>query len=289
MARITPSIAARAIEQTYPWAKERADGVGGSVEVLGADHAATIGMILAIVDAIPDELLPFDTEGHLAIVASVGAMRSALQNWSSGAHPSHVVHLRPLPAIGGEQPVVAILKVLRHCPDEAPSNGVSGIEFVSDPQARQSIRTDISVAHRALGNGEYKAATVLAGSVIEALLLWAIGQLKPELFMSAIENANAERLERKWRIVSKAAPEFWSLAEFIDVALAAKLIDETTAVNLRLSNDYRNLIHPGRVLRSGDDASLATALSALGGMERLIEVLSRRSEIAKRGAIVTEI
>ena len=275
MARITPSVVARAIENTYPWASERADGKGGSVEILGPDQSATIGMILALVDAIPDELLPFDTDGYLAIVAGVGAMRSALQNWSSGAHPGFLVQLRPLVAIGGEQPVVAILKALRRCPDEAPNQSTSGVNFVADEQARRSIRTDMSVAHRALGNGEYKAATVLAGSVIEALLLWALKRLEKKNLASSIHEANGKRAERKGQPVSKKEPEYWTLAEFIDVASAATIIDETTATNLRLSNDYRNLIHPGRVLRSGDDASLATALSALGGMERLVEILSR--------------
>jgi hypothetical protein len=46
--------------------------------------------------------------------------------------------------------------------------------FLNDPDLAEALRADIATASSALRNGEWKAATVLSGSVIEALLLWAL-------------------------------------------------------------------------------------------------------------------
>lgn len=266
----------QAIEQTYPWAKEIAEGRGGHVGSLGSDQAPSIGMIVGLVEALPPELLPTEVDGHLRVVGSLSAMRAALQSWSGGGHPGHQSQLRESAALGGQHPVVAVLQALRRCPDEAPSETVGGLDFIEDPAARRSMRTDASTAHRALGNGEYKAATVLAGSVVESLLLWRLQALaRPERAV-AVKKANELRRNSKRSPVTQKELERYSLSEFIDVAEAAEVITGTLASNLRTTNEYRNLIHPGRVLRSGADASQATALYALGGMEGLIEALGSR-------------
>jgi hypothetical protein len=54
------------------------------------------------------------------------------------------------------------------------------------------LSVDIAAAHRALSRGEWKAATVLAGSVIEALCLWII---RREVAGAAVETAR--RLQRE--------------------------------------------------------------------------------------------
>lgn len=277
MARITPSIVVRAIEDTFPWAKASADKTGQQAETLASDQSPNIGMLVALVDALPSELLPHDSDGQLTIIAAQGAMRAALSAWASGAHPGHLPLLRPLSALGGKQPIVAILEVLRRSPDEAPHQGTAALLFLENEEVRLSIRTDASGAHRALGNGEFKAATVLAGSVIEALLLWRVEKLSTAKLKAAKAHADSKRTASGHGPVSKHPPERWVLSEFIDVASGGELIDDMTAANLRLSNEYRNLIHAGRVKRTGSRASLATALSALGGMERLIEVLERNA------------
>lgn len=277
MARLTPSIVVQAIEATFSWAKASADKTGQQAASLSSDQSPNIGMLVALVDALPSELLPMDSNGQLAIVAGQGAMRAALDAWASGANPGHLPLLRPLPALGGKQPIVAILEVLRRLPDEAPHQGTAELLFLENEDIRLSLRTDASSAHRALGNGEFKAATVLAGSVIEALLLWRLEHLLPAQLAEAKTAANRARTTKGQQPVSQRPLEHWILSDFIDVALGGALIDDVTASNLRLSNEYRNLIHAGRVKRTGNRASAATALSALGGMERLIEVLERNA------------
>jgi hypothetical protein len=157
-----------------------------------------------------------------------------------------------------------------------PGEGTASLEFISDSAARDGLRSDIAAAHRALGNGEYKAATVLAGSVSEALLLWAIKQSNNNKLSAATQRVSEDRRAAGGRPLDRKGPEHWHLADFVDVTVALEIIDPATAANLRLSNDYRNVIHAGRALRMGESCSQATALTALGGMERLIEVLTRR-------------
>jgi hypothetical protein len=51
------------------------------------------------------------------------------------------------------------------------------LQFIPDQDLRDSIRRDICAANQALHNGKWKAATVLAGAAIEALLHWKLGQV----------------------------------------------------------------------------------------------------------------
>ncbi len=60
------------------------------------------------------------------------------------------------------------------CVDDAATVATTPLSFIADAALRESIRLDMSGAHRDLGQDEWKGATVLAGSAIEALLLWAL-------------------------------------------------------------------------------------------------------------------
>jgi hypothetical protein len=91
----------QAIEQTYLWAKEAVEGRGRHVGALASDQAQSIGMVVALVEHLPRELLPSDVEGHLKVMAAVGAMRAVLVAWSGGGHPGHQPQLRESPALGG--------------------------------------------------------------------------------------------------------------------------------------------------------------------------------------------
>jgi hypothetical protein len=122
------------------------------------------------------------------------------------------------------------------------------------------IRLDISTATSALHNGEWKAATVLAGAAVEALLLWAI------------KNSSAFS-----KLASRppGAPENWTLGQYITVATALSLIARSTAQQLALAQNFRNLIHPGRALRLGEVCDRATALVALAAVECVVRDIDR--------------
>ena len=75
--------------------------------------------------------------------------------------------------------------VLELCPDEFPSVDTSNLSFIADPTLRDILRLDVTATNSALINGEWKAATVLAGSVVEALVLWALQQQNPAAVSAA--------------------------------------------------------------------------------------------------------
>ena len=82
---------------------------------------------------------------------------------------------------------------LTKLPDEAPSLSVQPLEFLDDAELEISVRQDVSTSYSAFANAEYKAASVLAGSVIEALLLWALDRELREARSQAIRAWNVDR------------------------------------------------------------------------------------------------
>jgi hypothetical protein len=111
----------------------------------------------------------------------------------------------------------------------------------------------MSTATSALHNGEYKAATVLAGAVAEALLLWAV--------MNALNPPSGN-------------PEEWSLGKLIDEAKARSLITDSTFKQAKLAQNFRNLIHPGRAQRTKETCNRATALTAIAAVEHIVNDLT---------------
>jgi hypothetical protein len=139
--------------------------------------------------------------------------------------------------------------------------------FITDADLRESIRLDISAANRDAANGEWKGATVLAGSASEAMLLWAIRDAESRAngtISSAITALLAAGMLPQ-RPDSNA--ERWTFTELIEVARQVAVIEEDTATQTRLCKDFRNLIHPGRAARLGQVCDRGTALSALAAVE----------------------
>jgi hypothetical protein len=108
---------------------------------------------------------------------------------------------------------------------------------------------------------------VFAGAAIEALLLWALQQ----------DEQAADRVVSTERSSAKSAKSLNDsyLPEFIERALAQKLIGEATASQARLAKDARNLIHPGRSARLGASCNKGTALAGLAGLEQVVADLAR--------------
>ena len=168
--------------------------------------------------------------------------------------------------------VTVIRRVLARCPDEYPPSTTSELEFVKDVELRDSIRRDIGAANRALNNAEWKAATVLAGASIEALLHWRLQELTPG--PTAIQSA-ITALVTNGRIGKPDNNiDRWELHHFIDVAGYLGLLKPDTCIAAGLARTFRNLIHPGRAARLAQTCDRATAYSAIGALEHVIRDLS---------------
>ena len=145
----------------------------------------------------------------------------------------------PPRSINGKSPLFLVRKIIAACPDARPSPSTAELTFISDADLRDSIRIDISTATSSFNNGEWKGATVMAGSTAEALLLWSIQQKLWPIVLRAMRSLSNK---------PKGTPEGWGLANYIDVAERLKIIKVDTATQARLAKNFRNLIHPGRQL-----------------------------------------
>jgi len=174
-------------------------------------------------------------------------------------------HGRPLGSIGN--PIVLVREALKKCPDQRPSPSVPTLMFIQDPGMRESIRLDIDAASSALNNREWKAATVLAGSATEAILLDQItsghSEADREIARKQVETSRTPKGS-----ISRDAAK-WSFVDLIDIAAHLKIVKEDTQKQCHLARNYRNTIHPGR-LRRGEVCDRGSALGALAACEMVI-------------------
>jgi len=99
-------------------------------------------------------------------------------------------------------------------------------------------------------------ATVFAGAALEALLLWALKRVK----LSEAPKRPLEELP---------------FSDLIRLAVKNRVVDEASERQASLAKDARNLIHPGKALRSGEACNKTTALTALTAVYRVIDEMKR--------------
>lgn len=233
-------------------------------------HAAHIAAIVALIGEIPPELIVLDLPDYIQLILSLAVMRNALDMWKARV-PGTVLNVVP-----GHQlnPITLVRRALVKCPDEAASPETTNLAFIGDQALRDSIRLDISAANRDLINGEWKGATVLAGSAVEALLLWAIGAREAATPGGVAAAVGARRTTGVLTRQPDANIERWDLHEYVEVAEELGVIGGATATQARQAKDFRNLIHPGRAARLGQKCDRATALAALAAVEFVVRDLT---------------
>ncbi len=205
-----------------------------------------------------------DSAAYAQFICAKAHIRHRLLVWAG--EPRLPNELGTMPGQPEQIPVTVIRDALAQCPDESPAPATSELNFITDTDLRTNLRIDIGAINRALSNGECKAATVLAGSVIEALLLWALKLRPPTDISNAIQTAP--------KFTGKPLDE-WHLPEYIEAAHRLRIISDNTAIQARLAKEFRNLIHPGRAQRLAQKCDRATALSAVAGMEHVVRDLTR--------------
>jgi len=260
MPRVVPSQIISFIDQVLPPAKDNKSFY------LDRNHAESCAAIIDLIEQLPSELLVLSSQQYTELVSAVNAIKIALENWKLRTY-----RLSNIPGLGDLHPVSIIRNILSMCPDEFPSKDTAELSFIKDNDLRVNLEIDISATNQALSNGEWKAATVLAGSAIEALLLWVLNQHDQEEVRKAVETLLHEG-------ILKNDPgknlELWSLHSFIEAAAKLKIIGKDTAQKARLAKGFRNLIHPGREKRLGQKCNRGTALSAIAAMEFVIGELT---------------
>ncbi|MBS1075562.1 hypothetical protein JK176_11770 [Gluconobacter sp. Dm-73] len=224
-------------------------------------EAAELSTISSLISQIPSELICISQIDYCNLILSDAAIKNYIERFNNGSF----IGLE-FPAIDGKNCVVIILQILKKCPDAVPVPSTTELTFMDDELLASSIRLDLSSAASALHNAEWKASTVLAGSVCEALLLWAI------LHADGLANLSEKPPQQ---------PAHWSAEEYGKVATSLNLITSGTHRIFEEAKKFRHLIHPGRSYRKNQTCDRATALTALSAAECIVRDL-RASILAGR-------
>jgi hypothetical protein len=230
-------------------------------------NAAGVSALIELVEQLPDETLQLSGEEYSYLIWAVASLRHLARRLEAG-HTSAGGGW-PVPSFRGEDAIALLRRLLAKCPDEGIRTSTSGLEFIDDEELRASLRRDISSSEAALNTGQWKAATVLAGSVVEALLLWNVKR-----------DGNAQRRFAVQAAVTNlkfsGSPDDWVLDQGIKIAQELGDISRETADQARLAKDFRNLIHPGREVRKRMRCDRGTAHAAFAALNLVIADLERR-------------
>lgn len=255
MTAVMPSQVVITIDQLFPTAKDSAKqtyyNFGQMLPLRG---------ILELSKEVPRELLTVSEGDYADYVLARSSIESQIAVWTSRGEVG-TLHL----VKDGFDAVTILRRVLSKCSDAYPPVAHTDLSFISVDELRLELRRDIGGIERSLAGSEWKAATVLAGATIEALLHWKLSQLdKPKV--SAAFTARG--------LKGAATPEDldgWSLTHLFLVAKDLKLISPPTVAAVGQAKDFRNLIHPGLASRQRTPCSRGTAYSAVGAMSLVIE------------------
>jgi hypothetical protein len=240
--RVVPSQVVAAIESLF--GSDRFDADVESIRFMDRDRVRTL---LALLDQIPGTLITAPFVEYTEYLQCQSALTSALSIWDVGDQD------RPASGVKGRNPVQRIRQILELCPDEIPPP-YPELTFI--PQdARAVVQEHTRAAWIDFGAGDWTGATVFAATAVEALLYWT---LKTSSDFEQPANFDKQHLP-----------------EYITAAKNCKVITEATAAQAHLATDARNLIHAGKMARTGLTCTKATALTGLAALEAVMGDLRR--------------
>ncbi|MBL8208574.1 MAG: hypothetical protein JNM09_30365 [Blastocatellia bacterium] len=128
-------------------------------------------------------------------------------------------------------------------------------DFITQKELRAALEDDYKEITACIAAGSWKAVHVLAGSVIEALLV-------DQLITSDYQKRTTHD------------PLKMALAELITACKKEKVISQKTAELCNVVKHYRNLIHPGRTLRLKEKVNEPGAKIAHALVEIVVKEIS---------------
>ncbi len=138
---------------------------------------------------------------------------------------------------------------------------IDDLQFIGDTELQENLKLDRESCRELARTGHWKAATVLGGSIIEALLLWRL-----------MQESNEDIVIERSKLGTDPGNdlEWWSLGVLINVAASLEQIGTNTVIVCKLAQNFRNLIHPGRSQRLNQQVNEAMTLSVMSAVEFVI-------------------
>jgi hypothetical protein len=230
-------------------------------------HIGKVAVFLELYDHLPEELIRLSEDDYAALIAAIGTVRYGSDQFRLGNSPDC---LRPVgPALATAWTLIDKLK------DEVPSTA-HNLSFITDPVLQEMIGLDISAVSTNLQSGEWKGATILAGSCCEALLLYGLqtretkvpGSVAKAVAVIAWPGSNSPK-------AADLLHRSWDLFSYTEAAHHLGLITDTTRCELGPARDYRNLIHPAKAIREKVRCDRGTAFIGSGALEHVISDLRK--------------
>jgi hypothetical protein len=241
MPKILPSQIVAAIDSLFGPNRNELDS--GAIRHV---YRAEVFTLLAMLDQVPSELIDLGANDYLEFGRCRAVLATSLPGWNLG-------DLAPVKAVGGKDAIERIRRLMKQCHDEMPP-AAPELTFIADMDTRLGIEDRIRAAWTDFDAREWMGATVLSGAALEALLLWALKQIA----LSKQPKRSLDELH---------------LEDLIQLAVSNGIIDESTRQQASLAKDARNLIHPGKAQRSGNECNKAAALTAFAAVYRVAEAL----------------
>jgi hypothetical protein len=116
-------------------------------------------------------------------------------------------------------------------------------DFIADENFRVILKRDFEELNKCLESESSKSVLILAGSIIEAVLI--------DYFTNFPPNATTSN-----KVLTL------DLSSLVDLAFESKLISSSTKDLSTVVRNYRNLIHPGREVRKKESFSFDSAIVA---------------------------
>jgi hypothetical protein len=131
-------------------------------------------------------------------------------------------------------------------------------DFITSPDFRQSLESDYAEMRTCAKESAWKSVQILAGSIIEALLV--------DYLVATNEPPRAG-----------VAPLRMDLSQAIAVCLEEKILTQRSADLSSVVRSYRNLIHPGRLVRLEEaQPNRASAEIAVALVDIIVEEVAKR-------------
>ncbi len=122
--------------------------------------------------------------------------------------------------------------------------------FIGNEQYREILHNDYKEALRCLNNKSYKSVVVLSGSIIESIL--------SDFRLQKDDSVTAAKVQKM------------TLSHLLDYALENELIKERSSQLSNVIRNFRNLIHPGRLIRVKEKVDSNLAIAAFGVMNIIL-------------------
>ena len=258
MAKIVPSDVVAFIDRAIPKAKAIQNDPKRSD--IGGQPLTFYQSLISLIEKIEDSLLPPNSDDYIHFLAARGTIEARIQR----PKDINAISIGHVPG-SREHPVIAIRRLFEKCPDTAVPSTTAELQFITDQSYREKLRLDIASVESFLNARQWKAAMVIAGSVIEAMLCFKISEKTKREIESVTDN-----LKNK----PNPDPNYWHLSTYVEVAYQLDIIGGKTKEQALLGGEFRNLIHPGRSIREQAECSRGKAYSVVGALYGVIEDLS---------------